>query len=874
MNHMKNILYLFVGLLIVACGVKKAPEIVESVETNPGIEETIVEEVESDLPTKRAKYNASETILTDLIHTKLEVKFDWNKSRLLGVETLTAKQHFYASDKLILKAKGMEINSVKRDGTELTFDYNEDILTINLGKTFTRSEEYTVIIDYISKPEEREAGGSAAITSDKGLYFINPKGEDKSKMPQIWTQGETEASSVWFPTIDAPNAKTSQEIFMTVDAKYETLSNGKLLSSKKNVDGTRTDHWKQDLKHAPYLFMMAVGEFKIVKDSYTRQNGTKMDVNYYVEPEWEQYADDIFDETPEMINYFSEILGVEYAWDKYHQIVVRDYVSGAMENTGAVIFGDYVYKTDRELLDDNDQSTIAHELFHHWFGDYVTCESWSNLPLNESFANYSQFLWDEHRYGLDEANFNAEKEADGYYQSAQMQGYHNLIWLDYDEKEQMFDGHSYNKGGRILHMLRTYVGDEAFFASLKLYLTQNKFKAAEFHHLRQAFEEVTGEDLNWFFDQWFLGSGHPVLDIEETVSDGKVKVKIVQKQSLELSPIFKLPMQIAVFDDGGKHVHTIVVDKLDETFEFPVTGNLKCVIPDYQQVLLAKIREEKPQSQFIQQYYLGETYGARDKGVRFGTKKMDSLSQILILDALSDKFWSIRSLAIEKSGKLRNENKIKAISIIREMAIKDPNSYVRASALSFLESQGSDNTESLYVQVIKKDSSYQVIAAALRNLGKSNPELAMQKAKALESETSSKMILGIAGLYGTYGDTSKFDYFENVLMGTKLSGFDQLGTMNTLSLFVGKNGIDIFKKALPVYSHLKENGTFYTQMFLPQNVEYLLKAIEQKKEDLNTEIIRHTEEGNTLYADQARKKLEEFKKLEPNYKTLLDDKEK
>src|SRR5690606_27800912 len=159
-------------------------------------------------------------------------------------------------------------------------DYANDFLKIKLDKTYTRNEQYTVEIDYVAKPNERETGGSAAITSDKGLYFINHDGSDPNKMPQIWTQGETEASSVWFPTIDAPNAKTSQEIYITVEDKYVTLSNGKLVSSKKNADGTRTDYWKQDLPHAPYLFMLGIGEFKIVKDSYTRKDGKKIDVHY------------------------------------------------------------------------------------------------------------------------------------------------------------------------------------------------------------------------------------------------------------------------------------------------------------------------------------------------------------------------------------------------------------------------------------------------------------------------------------------------------------------------------------------------------------------------------------------------------------------
>jgi len=386
-----------------------APEMVEELPEGDFTEEEWEEMMmEEENPYVRGIYNSSRTLQTDIVHTRLEVSFDWEHARLNGKEILTAKQHFYTSDSLILDAKGMDILSVEMNNKKLAYTYNDSLhLRIQLDRKYTRDEKFNVTIQYVSKPDERKVGGSAAITSDKGLYFINPKGEDKTKMPQIWTQGETEANSVWFPTVDAPNAKSTEEILMTVQDKYMTLANGKLISSKKNADGTRTDHWKQDLPHAPYLFMMAVGEFKTVKDSYTRKDGSKMEVNYIVEPAYEKDAKAIFGETPEMIRFFSEKLGLEYPWDKYSQIVVRDYVSGAMENTGAVIFGDYVYKTKRELIDGNDESTIAHELFHHWFGDLVTCESWANLPLNESFANYSQYLWDEYEYGVDEADYNA-----------------------------------------------------------------------------------------------------------------------------------------------------------------------------------------------------------------------------------------------------------------------------------------------------------------------------------------------------------------------------------------------------------------------------------------------------------------------------------
>jgi len=796
---MKKTMVILLVVLMVSCMPKKQSEPITGDVELLNTDSLSISESEEIKP-ERPVYRAAETILTDLIHTRLEVSFDWKLSRMKGLAQLTAKPHFYPSDSLILDAKGMDILKVQLDGKDLTYTYDSSYLKIKLGRTFTRSDKYTVNISYVAKPDERVTGGSSAITSDKGLYFINPKGEEKSKMPQIWTQGETEASSVWFPTIDAPNVKTTQEIFITVEDKYVTLSNGKLV----------------------------------------------------------------------------KLLGVEYPWDKYHQIVVREYVSGAMENTGAVIFGDFVYKNDRELLDGNDQSTIAHELFHHWFGDLVTCESWSNLPLNESFANYSQYLWDEYRFGLDEADYQAEGEADGYFQSAQGGGYHNLIWFDYEDKEQMFDGHSYNKGGRILHMLRCYLGDEAFFKGINLYLTANKFKPAEFHQLRLAFEDVSGEDLNWFFNQWFLGSAHPVLDVSQKfdAAAASVTVSVKQNQSLEISPIFRLPVDVAVFDSEGKHVHRIFIDQLEQSFVLPVKGELKCVLFDDQQMLLAKIREDKPVDQYIFQYYNGKRYKARKNALNYGTKGKDPRIQQLILDGLKDPFWSIRLSAIEKASKLNEENKVKALSMIRSLATDDANSQVRSSALNYL---GSNADEAMVKEIakdrIEKDRSYSVISTALKQLGKLDADFAMEKAAALEAERSSKMISGIAQLYGSFGKEEKLKFFENTLKGGILQGFDELGVLNSLTYFVSRQEPEVLDKAYELYDYLSENGAFYTQMFLPQNAGYLVSAFGDKIDELNLQVEEFEKSKDAALADQCRKKIKKYEVLKEKYAPLASSPE-
>lgn len=820
----------------------------------------------------RGIYKPSRTLLTDLIHTKLEVRFNWAQSRMNGRATISAKQHFYPSDSLVLDAKGMDILKIELNGSPLVYTYRDSLkLSINLGKTYKKDEVFTVTIEYVAKPDERQTSGSAAITSDKGLYFINPKGENKDKMPQIWTQGETEANSVWFPTIDAPNAKTTQEIFMTVDKKYSTLSNGKLLSSKQNEDGTRTDHWKQDQAHAPYLFMMAVGEFVTVKDSYTRQNGTKMDVNYMVEPSFEKDARAIFGETPAMIKYFSDRLGVDYPWDKYSQIVVRDYVSGAMENTGAVIFGDYVYKTDRELLDNNDQSTIAHELFHHWFGDLVTCESWANLPLNESFANYAQYLWDEHRYGLDEADYQAESEANGYFQSAMYQGYHNLIWFGHDDKEEMFDGHSYNKGGRILHMLRSYLGDDAFFKGLNNYLVSNKYKSAEVHQLRLAFEEVSGEDLNWFFDQWFLSKGHAIIHTNQTIDmeSNTVTLHIMQKQITPNFPVFRIPVKIAIWDANGKRTEKIIIDSLAQSFTFKINGELQNMLFDEDQMLLGKYYEDKPINQFVHQYYHSERYKARLTALNRASKRKTSATDKLIFDAMSDKHWDIRMKAIEVYTAANKTLSNDAVSILKNVALKDPKSSVRSIAIKNISASDKTMLINLCKNIISNDQSYSVISTALEKLVGLDSTEGLNQARILTKISNAKLTSKAADILGNYGTREDYAFLENLNLIDKPKGEDELNAMVSYTLFIIRQEIDLQEKSLAVYSYLNDVGNQYTKMWLSRAVNYTIENYTEKSYNLESEIAEAEMAKNTQLVIEKKRLKQRYDDLISNLSPMV-----
>lgn len=859
MRYMKKYFAILGVFVIAACGTKKNSNT------------AVVAQPEIPLPDEKEKkevvrpnYNPSETRENDVLHTKLQVSFDWEKQQLNGKATIDVKPYFYPQKQLVLDAKGMDIHSVKLvsdNPKELQYQYDDLFLKIDLDKTYERTDTFTVLIDYTAKPEEWEAGGSQAIMSDKGLYFINPLGEDPNKVKQIWTQGETEASSVWYPTIDAPNEKMTQEIQMTVKEEYKTLSNGKLILSSENGDGTRTDVWKQDIPHAPYLTMMFVGDFAVVKDTLVKSDGSVLEVDYYVEKEWEKYAKDIFGATPEMIKFFSERLGYDYPWDKYAQVVVRDYVSGAMENTSAVIHGDFLYQTKRDLIDSDNESIIAHELFHHWFGDLVTCESWANLPLNESFANYSQFLWDEYKYGENHADYYAEVEEEGYFQSAEYSGMHDMIWFAYKDKEQMFDGHSYNKGGRILHMLRNYVGDDAFFESLKLYLHQNEFKPAEIHQLRLAFEEVTGEDLNWFFNQWFFGKGHPVLEVEYAIdsTENTLNVKIEQAQNFDEVPLYKLPFKIKVFSGDNEQEYDVTLEEQLTILEFPLAGPLKNVLFDSEKILLAEIEEEKPSEFYYHQYYHSDEYKARKEAILEASRSKSEEAVKVIFDAMEDDFWALRSMAIVKSRRAKSVDSEKLYGILMKRVREDDNSLVRTQALSKLIKYYKDKEEvlTLIKDLMEKEQSYSVLGKALNGLIEINPKEGMAMAKKMEKEESQDLILAISAIYAEHGKAEQYPFY--VKAWKEVGGFKKIGLASNFTSYVINQNNDIVEQSMEIYENMAQSGGMYISVFLPNLLGQVSNKLDNEATSINAEIEQLRKDGK---GEKATQKENEILKIE------------
>jgi aminopeptidase N len=778
------------------------------------------------------------------MHTLLRVSFDWEKRQLHGQARLNLRPYFHPTDSVVLDAKGMLIHKVERVSgktklADLKYEYDGQKLKIRLDTTFSRFQTFELAIDYTARPEEGDAGGSAAITSAKGLYFINPDGADPDKPRQIWTQGETESSSRWFPTIDAPNERTSQEIYITVDNQYTTLSNGLLVSQTRNEDGTRTDHWKLDIPHAPYLFMMAVGNFVIVRD---RWRG--IDVDYYVEPEYEDYATMIFGHTPEMLDFFSKRLGVPYPWPKYAQVVVRDFVSGAMENTTATVHMEALQHDARDHLDETHEDYISHELFHQWFGDLVTCESWSNLPLNEAFATYGEILWREHKYGPEDADHHRLQDYLNYMTEAQGKRVPPVRYF-YNDKEDMFDSHSYAKGGLILHALRRYLGDEAFFEGLQHYLRKHAYSDVELAELRIALEDVCGLDLNWFFDQWFLGPGHAELEIDYScdTAAGKVQVAVRQTQSVpENLEVYRLDTHIGLyFPDGRKQTVPVRLVSRDTKYVVSVKEPPAFVDFDPEKIQIAVFRENKPSAYWHAQAKQGEHFLQKYYAyVQLAARADEPAARNVLLAGLKERHWALRKTAIEAL----NGNMAPAVfDTMMRVAMSDPSAKVRAAALEWfrsLERRPPTDFYKLMLESAVADSSYRVVARGLELMAECDPERVMQVAREAAELKNDDVRFMVATIFLGAAAPEAPTYTENVIRRSK-NLYNKIILINNYTEYLKKQpeaiqrrGIAFLQtqtaKHLPTYVRIFAARGLASFQENPEVAEFLRRLTDQEPE--------------------------------------------
>jgi len=808
---LKISIYLFAtivsGLLLNSCNApKKAVKSETSLATDtiPMSEITIY---------ANPQYKGFDTKYFKLIHTDLDLKPSWHQHYLYGKAVIELTPFAYHQDTLALDALGFIIKKVEikpeladSKPNLANYRYNNKKLYISLGKTFQPGDILTVYIDYIACPDSVMSKQLKPKDELKGLFFINPDNKDSLEPRELWTQGETQSNSCWFPTIDAPNQKMTQKIKITIDSQYVTLSNGKLTSSVKNGDGTRSDIWEQKLPHAPYLTMIAAGPWVIVHDNWRKT----VPVDYYVDKGYAPYAKMNFGHTPEMIEYFSKILNYPFVWDKYDQIVCRDYEGGAMENTGAVVFFERMNQDRHSHMDEDLEDVVSHELFHHWFGDLVTCESWSNIALNESFATFGEYLWRDYKYGTQERGYYCSEDLKKYLEEA---NYHlqPVIYHYYNDQEDLFDRTRYQKGGLVLVMLRHYLGDKVFFAALHNYLTDYSFKTAEIANLRLAFENASGEDLHWYFTEWFDKPGHPVFEVNHTYNStsNTLTLNIKQTQTDEKVPVFRMPVDLDIYMPDNTVMHKKVwVANRSDTFTFSLAAKPFLVNFDASKTLVCQKKVYNSSGEWYYQYFHAPLVVDRLEALialtRINVPGGDSLGNV-INSALKDSFWAVRETSLQAINKSTQQDIYAQYkSIIHTMAEKDARSGIRALAITIIRMNEKEEAIALYEKELD-DSSYLVISTALGALQKSMPEkdsdLLLSFAVRYENMVHSDAImLEIAKIYSQYGDASKLPFIHKVFY--YISSYEFYDYLNCYEVFIKRNSWHLLESDLYFINHI------------------------------------------------------------------------
>jgi aminopeptidase N len=654
----------------------------------------------------------------------LNLHFDWEHEQAIGSATITLAPLVDNFRKVEFDAGHITFTGIKlSSGKVVTFvtDAEKQKLRVELDRAYLHTEELTLVIEYHTNGP---LSGRLGLTGG-GLKFIKPTTDDPSRPRQIWSQGESEYNHFWFPCYDHPNDFFTSEIYATVEKPLSVISNGKLIATKDNGNGSRTFHWKIDQPHASYLSSIIVGEFTPIVQDYA---GIPVITNVYPSEVVEGKVTAA--RMAEMVKFFSEITGLKYPYAKYAQTVVRDF-GGGMENISATTQTDNMIHDARAELDQTSDSLESHELAHQWFGDYVTCRSWSDIWLNESFATYFQALWDEHNLGHDDflyldVKFNQEQ----YYSTWRQGSRRPIVTKNYANPDAVFDNYAYPRGGAVLHMLRTFLGEDNWRHAINYYLHKYANQPVETEQFRIAIEEATGESMDWFFDEWLYRMGHPVFQIIKTYDSASRQLSLTVKQTQKIDPDsqypqvkwFQTPVDIEIVTASGARIERVRIEpKEEQTFVLSADSEPLLVNFDYQGTLIKEVEFKKTTAELTYQLshdqdVLGRLWALDQLNGQAQNETTPAPAREAIIAKIAetltqDKFWGVR---LDAATMLARGGSAARGALVA--ATKDSNARVRARALRSLGTSKDPALAATFAQALN-DQSYAVIREASLALG-------------------------------------------------------------------------------------------------------------------------------------------------------------
>ena len=605
-------------------------------------------------------------------------------------------------DRLTLDAVNLKITTVQVNEVEQRFEYDGEQLCIYLSQPTEIGHRLLIAIAYAAEKPQR------------GIYFIQPDKHYPHKPTQVWTQGEDEDSRYWFPCFDYPGQLSTSEIRVRVSHPFVAISNGELVDTVEEAKYT-TYHWSQQQVHPTYLMTLAVGDFAEIRDEWHGKA-----VTYYVEKGREADAKRSMGKTPQMIEFLSEKYGYPYAFPKYAQVCVDDFIFGGMENTSTTLLTDRCLLDERAILDNrNTESLVVHELAHQWFGDLVVIKHWSHAWIKEGMASYSEVMWTEREYGDQEAAYYRLSEARSYFSEDSSRYRRPMVTHVYREAIELYDRHIYEKGSCVYHMIRAELGDELFWQAVQTFVQDNAHNTVETIDLLRAIEKATGRNLAFLFDQYVYRGGHPDFKVAYAW-DGDAnlaKVTVTQTQATaDSKDLFNLriPIGFGYKENPQLTTFTVRVHEKEQSFYFPLTQKPDFISFDVGNNYLKTVQLEFPISELKAQlefdpHPISRIYAAAALAKKGGLEATLALSSAL----KNDPFWGVRVEVAKELAEIQLDQAFDGLVA----GLDDSSPFVRRAVISSLAQIKTHNSYKAVKSVVQDgDASYYVEAAACRTI--------------------------------------------------------------------------------------------------------------------------------------------------------------
>jgi aminopeptidase N len=817
--------------------------------------------------------------LADILHIIIDVTPDFRTRTIAGKTTIKFAPISRPLTELRLDAIDLDVSSVTSNAKIEGYSVTDKDITITFEPAVPVGAETTVTVVYEAEPKQ-------------GLSFRTPEMGYREGDTHLHTQGETHEAPHWYPNYDYPNERSTSEVICHVPKEMTVISNGRLISEQIDPDtGLKAVRWLQDKPHVNYLIALVAGNLDKIESKYRN-----IPIAFYTPASQIEYAENSFKDTADMLEFYEKEIGVPYPWDKYYQAACEDF-GGGMENTSLTILTTGTLFTDETENIRSSQGLVAHEMVHQWFGDYVTCKDWSHLWLNEGFAVYYEKLYDGHKNGHDSMLYNLYRIS--HWVLRDRPAHKPIVTRSYDDAWEQFDYRSYQKGGWVLHMLRTELGAEMFRKCVKTYLERHALSCVVTEDFRSIIEELTGRSYDRFFDQWIYHGRHPDLTVSYNWSEKDKLAKISVEQTQEVNEnvmLFHFRTKIRFIVKGEPIDREIIVDNKQHDFYFrlPDEPDIVRFDPDYG--LLANTKFDKPTAMLYEQLDNHNDIIGRLRAVNALEKKKDKKTVAKLKETLNkDPFYGVRLSASSALKEIRTNEAFEALADslvqsdarVRQQVVRDISRFYRSETLTLLR------------RTLRKEKNPAILEVAIRNLGlyqhKSTRRLLLKylKSVSFRNELASAAIEAIRMLDEPFFivplrrvlqeremDFSSWSFTQglSILAHISRDEDDKTKVLNFLADYVNhpKNRIQAGAigalgtlgdpKAIPIVETFTSDEPDDN---IDRAAERALKQLRERKQLVPDEIVRMRET-----VDEFRKETDKLKDELDDIKKRLDAKEK